>query len=75
MTILKSSQISDMSEPEIEEHITELRSDLMKIRGVLASGGIPEDVGKAREIRKTIARLLTIQQQKQSKTKEETKKK
>jgi ribosomal protein L29 len=31
----------------------------MKIRGGLASGGVPENVGKTREIKRTIARILT----------------
>jgi hypothetical protein len=47
----------------------------MKIRGVLASGGMPEDVGKAREIRRTIARILTIRKEKPSTKKELPKKK
>ena len=59
MAILRSSEIGGMSEPEMDEQITQLRKELMKINGVLASGGIPEEVGKAREIRRTIARLKT----------------
>lgn len=49
-----------MTSEELDEHLSELRLELMKIRGVLSSGGIPEDVGKSREIKKTIARILTI---------------
>ena len=48
----------------MDERLTQLRKELMKIRGVLASGGIPEEVGKAREIKRTIARIKTIRAQK-----------
>jgi ribosomal protein L29 len=47
----------------------------MKIRGVLASGGIPENVGKAKEIKRTIARINTFKSRKEEKTKPKTNKK
>lgn len=64
MSILRASEIREMDDEEIEERLTELQSDLMKIRGVIASGGVPEDIGKTREIKKTIARILTIKNEK-----------
>ena len=63
MAILRSDEIQGMSEPEMDERLAQLRKELMKINGVLASGGIPEEVGKAREIRRTIARIRTIKAQ------------
>ncbi|MFH0859916.1 MAG: 50S ribosomal protein L29 [Candidatus Altiarchaeota archaeon] len=63
MSVLKSNEIADMGDAERGKHLAELRGELMKIRGGLASGGIPEGVGKTREIRRTIARILTIQRQ------------
>ena len=62
MAILRSKEISEMGFEELDSHLSELRKDLMKINGILASGGIPEDVGKAREIKRTIARILTHKQ-------------
>ncbi|ODS41080.1 MAG: 50S ribosomal protein L29 [Candidatus Altiarchaeales archaeon WOR_SM1_79] len=64
MAILRANEIREMEDDEIEEHLEELRQELMKIRGVTASGGVPEDIGKIREIRRTIARILTIQNEK-----------
>jgi len=64
MSILRVSEIREMDNEEIDERLTELQSDLMKIKGVIASGGIPENIGKAREIRRTIARILTIKKEK-----------
>lgn len=70
MAILRASAIRELSEKEVDERLADLKKDLMKIRGVLASGGMPEDVGKAREIRRTIARILTIKKEKELKKEE-----
>jgi large subunit ribosomal protein L29 len=59
MDKFRSSEIQEMSIPEMDEHLTQLKKDLMKINGVLASGGIPEDIGRVREIKRTIARIHT----------------
>lgn len=67
---MRASAIRELSEKEVDERLADLKKDLMKIRGVLASGGMPEDVGKAREIRRTIARILTIKKEKELKKEE-----
>jgi large subunit ribosomal protein L29 len=64
MAILRSDEIQGLNDSEMDERLTQLRKELMKINGVLASGGIPEGVGKAREIRRTIARIKTLKAQK-----------
>jgi len=60
MAILRTEELRGMSEEELGKYLSELRLDFMKIRGVLSSGGVPEDIGKAKEIKRTIARILTI---------------
>ena len=60
MAILKNSELKELTSEELDDKLTQLQGDLMKIRGVLASGGIPENVGKAREIKRTIARIKTF---------------
>ncbi len=60
MAVLSAKDIWEMNADEIDERLDQMASELMKIRGVLSSGGVPEEVGKAREIRRTIARLQTI---------------
>ncbi len=54
-----------MDPEELDDKRIGLQEELMKIRGVLASGGIPEDIGKVKEIRRTIAKILTIKKQKE----------
>jgi len=69
MADLRNSDIRQMDKSEQEKHLTEMRKNLMRIRGGLHSGGIPEDTGKTRQIRKTVARILTITQEEASKKK------
>ncbi|OYT53455.1 MAG: 50S ribosomal protein L29 [Candidatus Altiarchaeales archaeon ex4484_2] len=64
MVILRSHELVDMDVEELDGKLRELQEGLMKINGVLASGGIPEDIGETREIKKTIARIKTIKNQK-----------
>ena len=73
MAIMRASEIREKDDAELETNIIELKKTLMKIRGGLASGGIPEDVGKAREIKKTIARILTIRHERKLGLKRERK--
>lgn len=63
MADLRASELREQNETELEDSLTDLRGRLMKIQGGLASGGIPEDVGKTREIRRTIAKILTIKKE------------
>ncbi len=60
MAILRSNEIRDMSIEEMEAELAELRSELARERSVAASGGSLENPGRVRELRRTIARVLTI---------------
>ena len=64
MAILRASEIREMTAEELEDKLSQLQKDLMKVRGVLASGGIPENVGRIRETRRTIARINTLKNEK-----------
>jgi len=56
MVILKSKEIAKMNAKEIEEKIKELKMELVKERVSAAKGGKL----KTKEIKRTIARLLTF---------------
>jgi ribosomal protein L29 len=56
MSIIKTKDISKMSEKDMEEKIKELKMELMKNRVGTSKGGKI----KTREIKRTIARLLTV---------------
>ncbi|MCK4398981.1 MAG: 50S ribosomal protein L29, partial [Methanophagales archaeon] len=44
-----------------KEELESLRMDLMRERGIIATGGAPENPGRVREIRRTIARIKTVE--------------
>lgn len=50
---------------QIDDKVKELYADYSKMRSQARSGGAPENSGKMGNIRKTIARLLTIKSQKE----------
>jgi ribosomal protein L29 len=56
MAVLRSKDIAKMSAKEIEEKLKELKMELIKNKVSLGKGGKL----KIREIKKTIARLLTL---------------
>ena len=63
MAILRSEEIRDMSEGEMDDKIFELRSELLRERSKIASGGVADNPGRIKEIRRTIARILTIKKE------------
>ena len=65
MAILKSSEIRDLSVEEMKAKIRELRAELARTRATAAAGGSLENPARIRELRRTIARILTIMKEKQ----------
>lgn len=63
MVILRSEEIRDMSEEETGEKMFELRSELLREKSKIASGGTADNPGRIKEIRRTIARIMTIQKE------------
>ena len=65
MAILKSKDIAKMHESEMEEKIKDLRMELIKEKVSAGKGGKL----KTKEIKRTIARLLTFSRQNKDKEK------
>lgn len=63
MAILRSKEIRSMSADDRAKQLKDLKTELLKQRAITATGGAPESPGKIRELRRTIARILTIQNQ------------
>jgi len=63
MTVLKIKEIREMDAGERAKKLEELRDELMHERGVAAMGGAPTSPGKIRQLRISIARILTIDNQ------------
>ncbi len=63
MPILKPDEIRRMSPEERRRKLQELRAELMRLRAIIAARGPLDNPMKIREIRKAIARILTIERE------------
>lgn len=63
MTIIYPAEIRDMTAPEREDELEDLRTELLNERAVQAAGGQPENPGRIKELRKAIARIETIRRE------------
>ncbi len=61
MAIFRIDEIRNMSEEEIADELQRLENDLIRERGIVVAGGAPEKPGRIKDIRRTIARIKTIQ--------------
>ncbi|GAA0645419.1 50S ribosomal protein L29 [Salarchaeum japonicum] len=61
MAILHVEEIRDMTPAEREAELDELETELLNAKAVQAAGGAPENPGRISELKKTIARIKTIQ--------------
>ncbi len=56
---MKISKIREMSSPDLEKELGELKQELFKLRFSLATNGLDNPM-KIREVKKDIARINTI---------------
>ena len=61
MPIIRLKEIRDMTPEEQEEKLIELKTELSRTQAKLKVGGITDDPTRIRELRKAIARILTVQ--------------
>ena len=60
MAILKPKEIRKLTDDEMNKKMEELKLELSKKKAQIIVGGAPENAGKIKEIKRTIARILTI---------------
>ena len=56
---MKIDKIKEMSSPELEKELSELKTELFKLRFSLATNGL-ENPMKIKEVKKDIARINTV---------------
>ena len=61
---MKISKIREMSSPDLEKELGELKSELFKLRFSLATNGLDNPM-KIKEVKKDIARIKTILKQRE----------
>jgi len=64
MAIIRLREIREMSGEQMGEKLKELSTEMGKMKSQVRSGGAPENSGKMRDIRRTIARLETVRAEK-----------
>ncbi len=64
MAIARPKELRQKSEEELRQMLAEYRAELRKIRAHTAAGVRPENPGRVRELKRTVARILTILQEK-----------
>ncbi|WEU41077.1 MAG: 50S ribosomal protein L29 [Candidatus Odinarchaeum yellowstonii] len=62
------NQIRNMSDEELDKKIGELYAELSQQRVLIAGGGAVENPSRIRLLRRTIAKLLTVKNERSRKT-------
>ena len=57
--MMKINKIKEMSSPELEKELAELKNELFKLRFSLATNGLDNPM-KIKEVKKDIARIKTV---------------
>lgn len=74
MPILRVKEIRDMSTEDRQERLAEFQTELVRLRTMIKAGGSIENPGRVQDLRKAIARILTIENEPKPIKKEEKKK-
>ncbi|MGB9965009.1 50S ribosomal protein L29 [Halobacterium sp. CBA1126] len=63
MAILHTEEIRDMTPAEREAELEDIETELLNAKAVKAAGGAPDNPGRISELRRTVARIKTIQRE------------
>ncbi len=63
MPILRVREIREMPADERRKKLDEIRAELVRLKTTVASGGTIENPARIKELRKTKARILTIERE------------
>lgn len=61
MPILRMKDVRSMSYEDRRKKLDELRTELSRLRTMIRAGGAVENPARVRELRKAIARVLTVE--------------
>ncbi len=60
MAIIKKNEMKQLKAESLGKKLLDLRKELVKINIQISLGTLPENPGRVREIKKTIARLIAL---------------
>ena len=64
MPIIRLKEIRGMTSEERTKKISELKTELSRLKTMISAGGAVENPARIRELRKTIAQILTVENEK-----------
>jgi len=70
MPILRTKDVRAMSTGDRQKKLMELRTELLRLKTLVKAGGAIENPTRVRELRKAIARILTIENEESRPTRE-----
>jgi large subunit ribosomal protein L29 len=59
MAILRAKDVHQLSDVELQEQMGKIRLELIQHNGKVSAGGATENPGRIKELRRTIARMMT----------------
>ncbi len=63
MAIMRLKEIANMTSEDREKKLVDLRAELARLKTMVQAGGAVENPTRIRELRKTIAQILTIERE------------
>lgn len=69
MPFLRLKEIRELTPEKRAERLSELRAELSRLRAMIRVGGSVENPYRVREIRRAIARILTVESEERAKVK------
>jgi len=75
MPILRVKEIRGISSEDRQKRLRELQNELIRLKTMIKAGGSIENPARVRQLRKAIARILTIENEPQTAKKKKKKKK
>jgi len=63
---MKIKEIRNMTDKDLKTKLDELKKELIKVNAQVATGTVPKSPGQIKQIKKAIAKILTIQNEKQN---------
>jgi large subunit ribosomal protein L29 len=59
MAIFRAKDVRELSDIELQEQVGKIRLELIQHYGKVSAGGSTENPGRIRELRRTVARMMT----------------
>ena len=69
----KISELKNLGKAQLEERLAEVKKELLKVNAKIATKVVPDNPGSIKQLKKAIAKILTVKNQKSTKVDGKTK--